>query len=91
MTLSNISSSLLTLDFDASLGSSSGLSYYYHDFWQETSHPFTGRLPLVDGGPWKLFSILFLYYMFVRHWGPRMMKVKPPFCLLLFTFITFSS
>jgi len=77
--MSNISSSLSALDFNVSSGSPSGLSYYYHDFWQETSHPFTGRLPLVDGGPWKLFSILFLYYMFVRHWGPRMMKNREPF------------
>ena len=60
---------------------SSGLSYYFHDFWQDTSHPVTGRLPFVDGGPWKLLSILFLYYMFVRHWGPAMMKSREAFDL----------
>lgn len=55
--------------------------YYYYDFWQDTAHPFTGKLPLVDGGPWKLFALLYVYYMFVRHWGPTYMKNREPYNL----------
>jgi len=57
------------------------VSYYYYDFWQDNSHPVTGRLPLVDGGPWKLFGLIWLYYMFVRHWGPAYMKNRPAYDL----------
>lgn len=57
------------------------IHYYYYDFWQVYSHPVTGRLPLVDGGPWKLFAIVLLYYMFVKHWGPAYMKHRQPYHL----------
>lgn len=57
------------------------VNYYYYDFWQDTAHPFTGRLPLVDGGPWKLMGLLYVYYMFVKHWGPRFMKNRQPYNL----------
>lgn len=70
-----------TISEEVSSGNASGIFYYYHDFWQDTSHPFTRRLPFLEGGPWKLFSLLFIYYMFVRHWGPQWMKHREPFDL----------
>jgi len=57
------------------------VSYYINDYWDDgADHRFT-PLPLMKGGPWRLYAILASYLTFVLYLGPRLMKDRAPFDL----------
>jgi len=76
--------SLFSFANDSSSASSTGISstfqYYYHDIWQQTtSDPRINQLPLMEGGPWSVLSIVAAYVYFVKVLGPEWMKKRQPF------------
>ncbi len=59
----------------------SAITYYLNDYWEEEADPRTKHLPLMRGGPWTLFSIIFAYLYFIKKLGPELMKTREPFQL----------
>ncbi|KAJ6224296.1 hypothetical protein RDWZM_002841 [Blomia tropicalis] len=57
------------------------LRYSSHDYWIETADPRTLHFPLVQGGPWKVLTIVALYLLFVKKIGPEFMKNRPAYVL----------
>ncbi|XP_074594587.1 very long chain fatty acid elongase 7-like [Brevipalpus obovatus] len=64
------------------------IKFAWYDVWQLGADPRTSRFPLMNGGPWTVLAILGLYLLFVRHYGPWLMKNRSPFDLrpLIFTY-----
>ncbi|XP_053212484.1 elongation of very long chain fatty acids protein AAEL008004-like [Panonychus citri] len=57
------------------------LDYIVNGFWYEYGDPRTFSMPIIGGGPWKVFTIVFGYLLFVKVFGPIYMKNRQPFDL----------
>lgn len=54
-------------------------SYVLWDFWEENGDKRVTHLPLINGGPWAVLFIVFLYWFLVRVLLPKLMENRPPF------------
>lgn len=57
------------------------LQYLTRDVWDYGADSRTAQFPLMNGGPWKVLAILGLYLLFVRYYGPRLMRNRSAFDL----------
>jgi len=56
-------------------------AYFAHDFWEDYGDPRVSKLPLMNGGPWKVAMISAAYVLFVKVIGPLYMKGRKPYDL----------
>jgi len=57
------------------------LIYYWHDFWQINGSQHTSSLTFFNSGPWVVLFILGCYLLFIKVYGPKIMKHREPFKL----------
>lgn len=53
--------------------------YVLNDYWTQVQDPRTTHLPLVNGTPWPLCVLMFIYAILVIKIIPEMMKDRAPF------------
>ncbi|RWS15204.1 elongation of very long chain fatty acids protein-like isoform X2 [Dinothrombium tinctorium] len=69
----------------------SWIAYFYFDFWEQYGAKEARNLPLLSGGPWKIFLIIAFYVYFVKVLGPEWMKNRKAYDLrwLMFAYNVF--
>jgi len=53
--------------------------FYYYDWWNDETP--IKEYPFLDGGPWKIITMVAAYLYFVKVLGPELMKDRKPFDL----------
>jgi len=56
-------------------------SYYYYDYWEDEGDRRISKMPLMEGGPWRLYALMSAYLIFVLWLGPLYMKNRQPYNL----------
>lgn len=75
------SNSLPHESLSSKFSSQSWYEYIESGFWEQYGDDYAQGYYLVDGGPWKILSIISLYLLFVKVIGPAYMKNRPPYDL----------
>ncbi|XP_053211899.1 elongation of very long chain fatty acids protein 7-like [Panonychus citri] len=57
------------------------LNYYVHDFWDHQGDPRIADYPFFNSGPWLTLTLVGLYLLIVKYFGPMWMRDRKPYDL----------